>query len=145
MSMNDDQNAQVQQPYQKKKSSLPLILGIIVGGAVLMLVCCGGMAFFGGKAAMDLMNAPVEATIAAMEADADISGKLGTPIESTSAVGVQNYQNNNNNGSADVQFNAKGPNGTASVKGSLTLTAGTWSIDNATVTCPDGDTFELPK
>jgi hypothetical protein len=128
-----------------QKKSLGTILMLVLGFFAACLICCGAVSFFAFKGATGLMSAPVDAAIAYVSADEEIANKLGTPIESTSAIGIENYQNNNGNGSAKVGFNAKGPNGTARVDGSLTLTAGTWSAKALTVKFPDGQTITLPR
>ena len=131
----------------RKSSGTPwvMIFGII--GALMLggLVCCGGMMFFGARAGIAMFKAPIDATIVAMEADQEVAQKLGTPIESTSSVGVENYQNNNNNGNATVNFTAKGPNGTATVRGDVDLTAGNWTAKDITVTFSDGSSVNLPR
>lgn len=132
------------QAAPRPKSKVPMILGIILGMGVLGVLCCGGLSFFGFKAGMAAMQAPIDEAIRVVSADAELADKLGTPITSTSTMGVTNYQNNNNNGSAEVQFNAQGPKGSANVSGQMTLTAGSWSADQLTVTI-DGEETVLPR
>jgi hypothetical protein len=135
----------IQSNPEPQKKSLGTILILVAGFFVACLVCCGGASFFAYKGATGLMNAPINAAIAYVSADEEIANTLGTPIESTSAIGIENYQNHNGNGSAKVGFNAKGPGGTARVDGSLTLTAGTWSVKKLTIKFPDGKTVSLPR
>ncbi|NND99054.1 MAG: hypothetical protein HKN47_17190 [Pirellulaceae bacterium] len=148
------QNTQ-QGPYQAPPTPGPrpsgggrswiLVFGLILAGGAVMLLCCGGLAIFGFRAGAELLTAPVDTSVAALNADEQIAEKLGTPIESTSTVGVQQYNNHNNNGDAKVGFSAKGPKGTARVDGELDLTAGTWSIRKMTVKFPDGTVVKLPR
>ncbi|MFK7818849.1 MAG: cytochrome c oxidase assembly factor Coa1 family protein [Planctomycetaceae bacterium] len=128
-------------PPVKKKSKLPLILGILGIGAVLCAACCGGCVYFGVQQA----KAPLDATVAAMTENAELAEKLGTPIEASfNGIELRNFTNNNGNGGADLTFNATGPNGSAKVDTKLTLTAGKWTIDTLTATCSDGSTVTIP-
>ncbi|QDT12958.1 cytochrome c oxidase assembly factor Coa1 family protein [Planctomycetes bacterium K23_9] len=128
-----------------KKKGLGFVVALVLGLFAAGLVCCGGLAFFGFKAGAGMLNAPIDAAIAYVSSDEELANQLGTPIESTSTVGVQNYQNNNGNGHATVGFNAKGSNGTARVDGKLLLTAGTWTVEKLTVKLSDGQTVTLPR
>lgn len=129
-------------PPVQKKSKLPLILGIIGGGAVLVALCCGGVTYWGFQKGME----PFVAATTAMEGNAELSEKLGTPIEhDLDGIQLTNMQNNNGNGGAEIGFNAKGPKGTAKVQAKLNLTAGTWTVENLTATCSDGSTVNIPE
>ncbi|MGB7343539.1 MAG: cytochrome c oxidase assembly factor Coa1 family protein [Pirellulaceae bacterium] len=134
-----------QQNRARQKKSFGIVIAVVLGLFAFGLVCCGGLAFFGYKAGSSMVSAPINAAIAYVSSDEEIADKLGAPIESTSAIGIQNYQNNNGNGGATVGFDAKGPNGTARVDGKLTLTAGTWTVDQLTVKFPDGTSVTLPR
>ena len=103
------------------------------------------MSFFGFKAGMAAMKAPLDKSIEVMSADAEVAQKLGTPIENTSTLAVNQYNNHNNNGDAKVDFNAKGPNGAAQVTGNLTLTAGVWSVDQLNIRFSDGSSATIPR
>ena len=146
MSNSPNQNTEADNfaAQTQKKSKLPMILGIILGLGLLGLVCCGGIIYFGFNATVAAMQAPIDEAINAISADAEIAEKLGTPIVSTSTLGVTNYQNNNGNGSAQVQFNAQGPNNSANVSGEMTLTGGSWSVKDLSVTIDD-TTIMLPR
>lgn len=134
-----------QQNRAREKKSWALVFAAICGIFLIGLVCCGGVAFFAWQFGGEMLGEPVNAAIAYVSADEEIANKLGTPIESTSALGIENYENNNGNGGAKVGFNAKGPNGTARVDGELTLTAGTWSVKNLKVKFSDGSVITLPR
>ena len=127
-------------PPAPKKSKLPLILGILGVSGLAVVACCGGAAYFG----FGMVTAPRDAAIEAMEHDAALSEKLGTPLKAGSSFSLSNYQNNNNNGSAVIEFNVEGPNGTASVEADMKLTAGTWSVKLLTAQCSDGSTVTIP-
>lgn len=110
-------------------------------GGILGLVCCGGGIYFVGQQ----FKAPLDATVAAMNENVELSEKLGTPIESSyNGIALRNLTNNNGNGSADLSFNATGPKGSARVDTKLKLTAGTWTIETLTAECSDGSTVTLP-
>ena len=129
----------------KKSGGCVKIAVILAALGVVGLICCGGMSYFGVSAGMAAMKAPVDKSIEVMSADAEISQKLGTPIENTSTLAVNQYNNHNNNGDAKVNFNAKGPNGSAQVSGDLTLTAGTWSVDQLNIQFADGSSATIPR
>lgn len=88
--------------------------------------------------------APFNAAVQALNDDAEIAGKLGTPIKKDAGFQVNNYNNSNGNGSAELEFNARGPDGAVNVSGKMKLIAGTWSPDGLTVTFEDGTTKTLP-
>lgn len=142
---SQQQHDAAQKNRTRAKSSWGWILGGLLAFFLLGLVCCGGFAYFGYQAGSGLLSAPVNAAVAYVSADEEIADKLGVPIESTSALGIQNYKNNNGNGGASVGFNVKGTEGTARVDGQLTLTAGTWSVEKLTVKFPDGTVVILPR
>jgi len=116
---------------------VPLIL-LVMGSPFL---CCGGLALFGFNA----MQAPLDAATDSLNADARVVEKLGSPITRGSSMKMTNYNNNNGNGGATIEFNASGPNGGAQVSGKMALTAGKWRPDGLTVTCDDGTEFQLPE
>lgn len=128
-------------PPVKKKSKLALILGILAVSAIAGVVCCGGAAWFG----VGMFTAPRDAAIAAMGQDAEISGKLGTPLQAGGRFSLSNYTNNNNTGSASIGFDVVGPNGNANVDADMKLTAGTWTVNSLTVTYGDGSKATLPR
>ena len=120
---------------------VPLIL-VLLG---LPSLCCigGGLSFFG---LFKMMEAPRDAAVEAISADPDLSTALGAPIQPAgSGMSVSNYQNNNGNGFADVDFNVEGSKGSAHVTGRMKLTAGEWSPENLTVQMSDGTEVKLPR
>ncbi len=119
---------------------IPLLVVIFV----FPLVCCGGLAFWGVGKAVEGMNKPLDAAVAAIEADNRMTAKLGTPIERVSSFGVSEYHYDNGNGSAEVDFTIKGPDGSARVRGKMKLFADVWSPEDLTITCHDGTEFKLP-
>ncbi len=128
------------QPRAGRSSCLIWAIPVVLLFVVAPLICCGGLALFG----MRKVNEPVDAAIVAMEIDKSVAAKLGTPLEQTSRFAVNNYEYNNGNGSADVNFTVEGPNGSAQVSGKMKLFADVWSPEDLTITCPDGTVFKLP-
>lgn len=124
----------------KPKSKLPLILGILAVCGICAVACCGGIAYFG----FGMVTAPRDAAITAMEANAELAEKLGTPLEAGSQFNLTNFTNNNNNGSASIGFDVKGPNGSANVNADMVLTAGTWTVGELTADCSDGTQVMIP-
>ena len=120
---------------------VPLIL-VLVGTPAL---CCVGSGF-GVFGLFKMMEAPRDAAVEAISADPELSAALGGPIvPEEGGMAVSNYQNNNGNGYADINFNVKGSKGTAHVSGRMNLTAGTWSPENLTVKMSDGTEVTLPR
>ncbi len=117
-----------------------VILFLVFVVIVAPIACCAG----GGLFAFNAIKKPVVEATDALNDDSRVTDKLGSPIKYES-IGINNYQNNNGNGGADVNFPVRGPNGTAQVKGRMNLNGGTWSVGNLTVTFPDGSTIKLPK
>ncbi len=119
---------------------VPLLLVVVGIPATCCVTSAAGLwGLFG------LMNAPRDAAIAAMEADPEIADRLGTPIEPGEGIALNDYQNNNGNGGADLDFNVSGPKGSAHVTGHMKLVAGTWSPDGLTITFDDGTEITLPR
>ncbi len=128
-------------PGPPKKSKVPLILGILGGGFLLCVACCGGCAYFGYSMGTEPMKAATEA----MNANAAMTDKLGSPIEfELNNMQLRNLQNNNGNGGADVSFDTKGPKGTARVDAKLDLKDGEWSVIELTAKCSDGTELTMP-
>ncbi|MFK7735878.1 MAG: cytochrome c oxidase assembly factor Coa1 family protein [Pirellulaceae bacterium] len=127
---------------EQKTKKTNWLLWILVLGGVLVVVpiaCCAGVGLLGFNA----VKAPLVAAAAAMEENPSIVEKLGTPINYDS-LQITNYQNNNGNGSADIDTNFSGPNGSAHVVGTMQLIAGEWSIQNMSITFGDGTEMQLP-
>lgn len=122
---------------KKKGPWLWIILGLVLLG--LPLASCGGCIYFG----ISLATAPVNAAVESLQNDAEVAEKLGTPITKDFGFSINNLTNNNGNGSAEIEFNARGPNGAANVSGKMKLIAGTWSPDGLVVTFGDGTTKRL--
>lgn len=115
---------------------IPIVLVIVI----IPVLCCGGLAWFG----FQLIGEPADAAVAAMEADNQITAKLGKPLERTTSFAVNDYENKNGVGSANVEFEVKGSKGTATVTGEMKLFAEVWSPEDLTITCSDGTEFNLP-
>ena len=133
-------NFQIEQPQRSRGSGSCimwlLLLGVVV--VVLPLACCGGGAYFVFSAMTDHLK--VAAT--EMEQDPAIREQLGTPIE-YDELRIQNYRNNNGEGSAEIDQSFSGPNGTAQVKGMMDLRNNEWSVNYLDVTLPDGSKVTL--
>jgi hypothetical protein len=127
------------QPRPRRNSCLLWLIPVLLF-VVASLICCGGLFLFG----LNKVNEPVDAAIVAMEIDESIAAKLGKPLERTSRFAVNNYEYDNGNGSAEVNFTVEGPAGSAQVNGKMKLFAGVWSPEDLTITCPDGTEFTLP-
>ena len=119
---------------------IPLLLAMVF----VPMICCGGLLFFGVRQVAQEVSEPLDAAVAAIEEDNRISAELGTPVERTSSYGVQNFNYDNGDGSATVDFDVKGPDGSANVKGKMKLFAGEWSPEDLTITLRDGTEFKLP-
>ncbi len=128
------------QPRPRRNSCLIWAIPVLLLFVVAPLICCGGLFLFG----MNKVNEPVDAAIIAMEIDDQIAAKLGKPMERTSQFAVNNYEYDNGNGSAEVDFTVKGPEGSARVSGKMKLFADVWSPEDLTITCSDGTEFKLP-
>lgn len=119
---------------------VPLLLVVLgIPGTCCLTSAAGLWGLFG------LMNAPRDAAIAAMEADQEIVERLGTPLQPGNGIALNNYQNDNGNGGADLDFNVTGPKGSAHVTGHMKLVAGTWSPEGLTVKFDDGTEITLPR
>lgn len=123
-----------------KKGCFFISLGIgfmfLVGIAL-----CGGLFYFG----WGMIKAPMLAVVEELNADPTATEKLGQPIEMGSSMTFTDFQNNNGNGHADVEFNVYGPSGGAQVKGRVNLTANKWRSEDILVTFDDGEELRLPK
>ena len=124
----------------KKKTNWLLWIGLL--GVFLVgvpVACCGGLAFWGfGMAA-----APLDAAEQALEADPRVTEKLGTPIK-RDEFKITDFESANGSGTAGLDTNFSGPNGTAKVEGPMRQAAGAWSVEQLTVTFDDGSSIELP-
>ncbi len=116
--------------------SVVLLILFLAGGGL-----CGGIVYF----AFDMAKAPMEAVVKELNEDQEIAAKLGSPIESGASFGITDFQNNNGNGHARVDFNVAGSIGGANVQGRVNLTANKWRSEEITVTCDDGTIFTLPR
>jgi len=124
---------------QAKKTNWLLWIGLI--GVVLVglpIACCGSVIFWG----VNIATAPLDAAGEALSTEASVAEKLGTPV-SYENIGISNFTNENGNGSATIDSNFSGPNGSAHVTGTMQLNAGTWSVDHLIVTFEDGSEVEL--
>ena len=91
------------------------------------------------------LSAPLDTAVSAMENNAEFAEKLGTPIEyELNGLEMRNITNDNGEGGAEFTFNAKGPNGSASVDANLNLSAGNWSVGTLTGECSDGTEITIP-
>ena len=100
------------QPPPGNKSWVWILVTVVVLFVVMPVVCCGGfllMSYRGIEAGIAGLQAPVEAAVEAMNDDPTVSAKLGAPIESESGFGVNEYNNDNGNGGASVDFDVFGP------------------------------------
>ncbi|MEM9589658.1 MAG: cytochrome c oxidase assembly factor Coa1 family protein [Planctomycetota bacterium] len=118
----------------------------VLGGVLILvpLLCCGVLGAVGYIGAQAL-TAPIDEAVVALADDPRVTGRLGTPIKSGSGFGIKQYENNNGNGGASVDFNATGPEGSAHVTGRMQLIAGVWSPEDLTVRFDDGETIQLPN
>ncbi len=122
-----------------------LIAAVVLGLFFMGLVCCGGVVYFSVRAGTEMVAQPVNAAIAYVSADEEIVNRLGLPIVSTSTLSVSKFKYENGTGDAQVGFNAKGPNGTARVDGTLTLADETWRVEKLNVRFSDGTIVTLPR
>ena len=90
------------------------------------------------------MAEPMDAAVAAMEADNEIAQKLGTPIERHMGFEIDS-NSKNGNGSATMTFDAGGPKESANVSGKMKQIAGKWSPEDLRIKCSDGTEFRLPR
>ena len=117
---------------------LGLLLGLVF--IVIPMASCIGLGVWG----MSAVKEPVNAAVAAVNADAEITAKLGQ-VTCDNEFGIKDFTASNGNGSATVDTNVTGPNGSARVEGRMKVTAGNWSADGLTVTCDDGTEFRIPR
>ena len=117
---------------------------VLLFGIGTPVVCCGGLAWVGMQAA-SLLTAPIEAAVAAIEADPEISAKLGDNIVSGSATSINNMNIDNDNGDVEVGFRVFGSRDSADVKGRMIMESGEWSVDYLTVTFNDGKVMKIPN
>lgn len=89
------------------------------------------------------MKAPIDAGVAAINADSEITDRHGTPIKAGSSFSFSNFENNNSNGGADLSYEVSGPNGSANVAGHMKLVNGDWGPNKITITFSDGTTKTL--
>ena len=125
---------------QPKKTNW--LLWILVGGAVVVvapIACCAGFGFMGFSA----VKAPLEAASTALEQDDRVTSVIGSPISYDNIV-ITDFQNNNGTGSAGLDSNFTGPEGSVHVKGKMKLVANEWSVDQITVTFGDGNEITIP-
>jgi hypothetical protein len=142
-----NQSTQPPAPPSAGNSRWIWILLAVMFFFVLAATCCGGFALLGLRgveAGLDVLKAPVDAAVVALNEDPEVTAKLGMPIESETGFGVNQFESNNGNGGAQVNFRVSGPNGSAQVNGRMRLTAGTWSAEDLTITCDDGTALKLP-
>lgn len=131
-------------PSPPQKRSRGLIIGLVVLFVLMPMVCCGGLAIVGFSFAFIGIRAPIDAAVESLNGDPAVAAKLGTPITASTSFGVNDYQNNNGNGGASVQFTAEGRNESAQVSGRMSLNAGAWRPESLTVQCGDGTTLTIP-
>lgn len=124
----------------KKKTNWLLwigLLGIFLVG--IPVACCGGLAVWG----FGMASAPLDAAEQALEADPRVTEKLGTPIK-RDEFKITDFESTNGSGSAGLDTNFSGPNGSARVEGTMRQDGGSWSVEQLTVTFDDGTSVELP-
>ncbi len=132
-------NFEIEAPPKKTNWLLWIgLLGIVI--VALPIACCAGVAFLG----FNTLQAPLVAAEDALEQDARVTDVLGAPIEYQN-VAIQNYRNENGQGSAEINSDFAGPNGTARVNGKMNLNSGTWSVDRLEVTFEDGTQLVIPQ
>lgn len=119
------------------------LLWLLVIGAALVftpLACCGGLGILGFNAA----KAPLLAAGKALEADERVVEKIGTPISYDNLI-IKNFNMVNGEGSAELDTDYSGPNGTVHVEGEMALSANEWSPGDLTVTFDDGSEIKIPE
>ena len=104
-------------------------------------VCLGGAGFFLFKA----IAAPVDAAVAACEADDRVTSAIGSPItKADTGFQLSNYHVENDQGNATLPtFSIRGPKGKATLSGEMLMRNGTWFADKLTVVLPDGSEVEI--
>jgi hypothetical protein len=138
--MSQPLNSQSSAASPPRSQSKRIILILLVLGGGLSLLCCGGAAvlFWTGYR---LVQPPINAALAAINSGPLISDKLGSPIRSTSNLGIERYVNNNGNGGVELRMRVQGTKGSADVTGHMDLKDSQWSVGNLLMTCDDGTRF----
>ena len=134
------------QPVQptRQRNILVWLIPLLLGMFLMPFFCCGGLLFWGIRGVAAQYAAPGDAAVDAVAADEQVKSVLGEPVEKTGSVSIRNLRIRNDNGSAEVDFNVAGPDGSAHVEGKMKLFAGKWSPEALTITCDDGTVFNLP-
>lgn len=127
------------QPQPKKTNWL--LWGSVLGGVLIVtpIACCAGFGFLGFNAA----KAPLEAAAKSLESDERVTSVIGSPIKYDNLV-MTGFQIDNGKGSAGLDTDFSGPNGTVHVKGSMALENNSWSPGDLTVTFEDETEITIP-
>jgi hypothetical protein len=122
---------------------LVIILGI---GGLGIVACCGVCAGF-GYFGLNVIKTqpPYTMAMAKVRESAEVNDKIGQPIEDSISFNDQGMKFNDRGqeGDAHLSINIKGPKGSGVVSVDATKKAGTWTLDECTVTFSDGTTQTL--
>lgn len=118
-----------------------VLIVVVVGAVASFCLCCGGGAWFFGS---QLMKAEpfVVALGTAVQSD-EVKEQLGEPIELAGMPSNININETGDAGSASIDFNIKGPKGSAHVHTEATRAAGKWTTTVLKVTFSDGSSVDL--
>jgi hypothetical protein len=118
----------------KKRSNWILWVFLALTPFVFCIGGCGLLGYMGFKALAE----PIDRAMELAAASPELAQKIGSPMIRDSGHRINNYNVTNNNGSAEVDFNLKGPTGSAHITGKMVLTAGVWSSENLIAQLSDG-------
>lgn len=129
------------QPKSRFKTCLVVTLLVAVIGIVL---CAGVGAVFFTFGVRSIKNmAPYKMSLEQAEKSPQVIQRLGEPIEDDTWLPQFQVNVHNNQGSATVYFQVKGPKGRAHVHSKARLIDGDWGLTELTVTFADGQRVEL--
>lgn len=120
---------------------------IVLGGLLLVSVCCGVSciySFYSGFGSLaGALNKPVEDLVAELNANAEVTGKLGSPLKQVPFSETGKYKSNISNNNAEVELVVRGPNGRATASGEMTYVGDTWKATNILLEFDDGSQMTL--
>lgn len=108
---------------------------------VLLVAGCGWLIMSGLSAVAE----PVNAAMDAIAANPACIAALGSPMQRGEGYKVNDYNTANGAGSANVDFDISGPNGSAQVAGRMVYGNGAWQPDGLVLSFADGKSVTLPE
>ncbi len=132
-------------PQPKSGSGVWKIVIILLLAVVLLVGGCVLTCIWGSVAFTGLVMQPINAFVEEANTDTRITERLGSPVELVPFAESGQFSSNSVNDRADITFQMKGPNGTATANGKMEKVNGTWRSLDMTVTFSDGSNIHLPE